>query len=106
MNKKNLILVIIGIIVILGFVIGGLWPESSALCTEMLCICDKSQSDKEIPCNSCAVVDPIFITGIFNIVRECGGREIIICENYQYVRTRLDIDSSSCNYEIRFFSFR
>ena len=105
MKKRNLILVIIGTIIILGFVIGGLWPESGTECTKMACHCDLQEVPlTEFPCNSCGVIDPIFVTGIFNIVRECSGREIVICEDYKDVGTRFDI-GGSCDFKIRFLGF-
>ncbi|MBI2452571.1 hypothetical protein HYV50_05880 [Candidatus Pacearchaeota archaeon] len=71
----------------------------------MLCTCDRrinTQPNRELPCNSCSVSDPVYVTGVINIVRYCEGKEIILCEDYERAGVRYDIDENSCKYKISF----
>ncbi len=90
-------LIIIAIIVVTGFIAGFLVPplESTTL---MACPCHVN-AEGEIPCNSVSSWKPVFFTGLINVVEECSGREIVVCEDGETVDTynRLDECSYSLN---------
>ena len=101
-----IVMIILGIIVI-GFIIGLVIPARGMMCTEMACSCGLLQEQpniayREIPCNSCALSDPIFILGVINVVKSCNGKEIIMCDGSDNIGTKYDIDEDSCGYKIKF----
>ena len=86
---------------------GLILPAREIICTEMYCACGFPDTEAvnytgETPCNHCGAVDPIFVLGIFNVVKQRDDRQIIICENGERVNTRIDIDYSSCKLDFRF----
>ena len=101
MDKKILIIVIILTVVVLGFVIGFISPPHVTVCTLKDCGCyNKSE---EVPCNYCGASDPIFRTFIINFEKACSARDIVRCENNQYVGRRVDINNCNGPYYWTFF---
>ena len=100
MKKLILTIIIIGLL-ILGFLLGALIKEGRA-CAKMGCSC--ANVEGEIECNSCSVSNPIFVLGVINMAKVCPAQEIILCENddYDYNKTKYEIDYSSCKYKISF----
>lgn len=96
--KLGLIIgIIIVSVIVLGFVIEAVLPETYeeyTSCTLMGCLC-KGVSG-EMPCNSCSFSDRIFTTGILNVVQQCSASEIIICENDAQVDSRIDFENKKC----------
>ena len=95
MKKIHVILIIFLSIIILGFLIGLFIPSLGTACTKMGCLCELSE-DGERYCNSCSFSNPIFITGLFNVVKDCRGSEIITCEDAVQIDTRIDFDKENC----------
>jgi len=95
MKKQHIILISVAAIVILGFVLGLIKTSKGTACTLMGCPCEE---DGERPCNGCWSRDPVFVLGIFNVFKECSGKEMITCENGASVSTRYDL--SDCEYVI------
>lgn len=105
--KLGLILGIIVIsVIILGFAIGIVLPESSLGCTEIGCPCEGVSGER--PCNSCSYSDHIFTTGVLNIVNQCRASELIICENNVRLDSRIDLENKECtaNWYILGFNLR
>ena len=99
-KKKLIVLIILAIIIILSFLIGLFFPKYE-FCTEMGCPCEGIVGER--PCNSCTNINPIFVTGIINIVKTCSAQEVILCENGINVGGRIDIDENSCKIKLQFF---
>lgn len=100
--SNKIFLVAVGAILgiaLLGFLAGALKPAST-LCTELACPC--TGVDGERPCNTCSREKPVFVTGIFNIVQTCSGREIIKCRNGMQADTRIDFSNANCTYRFDF----
>ena len=110
MKRKLFVLfitgLIVGLFVIIGFISAGVAEEEVVVCTLVYCDCFDSEGENlvgEIPCNSCGLSDPVFLTWLFNVVRDCGAKEIIICEDGGSRDSRLDINEESCEYSFSFF---
>jgi len=106
MKKWVIAVIIVILLIILGFIIGLFYPFTQHICTEMACQCLSGPNKPltgERPCNNCDVNDPIFVTGIFNIVKSCSAREIIICEDGARVDVRYDLEPGSCKTSYLFF---
>ena len=60
------------------------------------------EPNAEIPCNSCEILRPIFVTGVINIVRACQGNDILVFENSVHIsdKDRVEINYNSCKYKI------
>lgn len=101
MEYSRVLLVIIVAVILLGFVLGIVKTGYTA-CTEMACGCPPNES--EIKCNSCYSHDPVFMLGIVNVVKSCSGDEILVCYEGKIIDTRIDMDESSCQYRVSFFS--
>ena len=99
---------IIGIIIIsvvvLGFIIGTILPETDPGCTVMGCPCEGVSGER--PCNSCSFSDHIFMTGILNVVQQCRTLEIITCENDVQVDSRIDLENKECRIDWYIFGFK
>lgn len=80
--------------IVVGFAIGAIIPESNGGCTEMACPCEGVSGER--PCNSCSLSDPIFMTGVVNVIQQCGASEIIQCENNVQVGSRIEKKDNSC----------
>jgi hypothetical protein len=102
MDKKLRIIAIVFLaILILGFALAIIWNivfngnggKMRMGCTEMGCPC---MEDGERLCNGCSAGYPLFSLIVFNVVLECPGKEILICQGRTQVGTRYDIDYSSC----------
>ena len=90
---KNRVKIIVGIIIALFIVVGLIVPmfiSDINLCEKRGCFCQNDLS--EIPCNSCSISKPIFITGILNVWKTCSGKEIILCDNNKKVGVKYDIN--------------
>ena len=106
MKKSLSILSIIIAILIVGFILGFVLPKGR-LCTELACLCVQNFTEPftgERPCNFCEQVDPIFFTGLINLVNSCDVREIIICQEGKQIGERFDIDKG-CKIQLKFLSF-
>lgn len=101
MRKKFVILIIVLSVIILGFIVGLAIPKFGGGCTEMGCSCIRINGERS--CNTCTWSDPIFITGILNIVQQCGAQEIITCVNDVEISKRADIENKDCKTNWYFF---
>ena len=101
--KKKFILIVFVVFIFLGFFVAALSPSSGRI-TSMYCDC--SHGLEERPCNDWGHTDPIFSTGLINVIMGCPGKEIIICENNEQVDTRHDIYYEECGYTFYVFNFR
>jgi len=104
MKKSCWILIILFGIVLISFLIGAVIPNLGYGCTEMACPCQGVMGER--PCNSCSSTNAFFISGIINVVKNCGGKEIIICENNQQTDMRIELDKSGCDYDLYILWFR
>lgn len=104
MRKNILISVILFLILLIGFIFAQ-FIQPVTFCTEKLCYPDEPYA--EIACNSCEISQPIFVTGIINIVKFCQGNDILVFENSLHIsdKDRVEIDYNSCEYKIKFFLF-
>lgn len=94
MRKKILILVLI-IFIFGGFLLGIIIPEDYLVrCEKKGCSCGLNEN-KEIPCNGCGIADPIFVSGIVNIIKSYNGTEMIICENGENIGSRIEINKNT-----------
>ena len=101
-KKETIIILIIIAIIVLGFIIGAVLPETEGgSCTLMACPCDGVSGERL--CNSCSFPNHIFTTGILNVVQQCPAQEIITCENNQETGKRYDIGEDGCEYDWNFF---
>ncbi len=100
-NFLPVAVVIFLVIIVAGFAIGTLSPESPMLCTMMACLC--TDVDGERTCNTCSYSDPVFTTGIVNVAKQCTVREIIVCENGTQVDSRYDMENKKCRTLWRIF---
>lgn len=102
MKKKNKVILIATIITVIvaGGIISGLALKSAPVCTKMGCpsVPENATGRTEIPCNSCQMDTPVFFTGLFNIIKSCSGREVIIFLDQNHIETRYDL--SQCRYRI------
>lgn len=94
--------IIIASFIVLGFVIRILPPLS--MCTVMGCPCEDTSGER--PCNSCSFSEPIFTTGILNVVQQCKAQEMITCENGVQVDSRIDLANKECRTEWYLFWFK
>src|SRR3989338_8762751 len=101
MKKSVLIIGILILIDIIFALISYLYFSNFIACTKKGCFC--SENVGEIPCNDCSITKPVLITGIFNIVKNCRAKEIILCENSKQSDIRYDIDNSNCRYSYLLF---
>ncbi|MBU1975897.1 MAG: hypothetical protein KKG59_05835 [Nanoarchaeota archaeon] len=100
LKKPYLIaIIVIAAIVLIGMILG-IILDGLAACTEMACPCD---IDGERPCNSCHTTNPVFVTGIFNVIQECSGQEYVICKDNKFVDRRVD-NTGECSYSLRPFN--
>ena len=101
MDKK--IIIISGIIafIIFGFLMGAIIDFKPTFCTQKGCYCHNQL--EEIPCNDCGSSDPLFMTFIINVEKDCSSKEIVICENDKAVGKRFDVDYGSCKHNLKFF---
>jgi len=95
--------IIIVSVIVLGFVIGAVLPETNADCTLMGCPCEDVSGER--PCNSCSFSDPMFITGVLNVIQQCRASEIIRCENNTQVGSRIDMENKRCRADWYIFGF-
>jgi len=102
-STKKIIWSIIVSVIVLGFVIGAVLPETNKRCTMMGCLCEGVSG--ESPCNSCSFSNHIFTTGILNVVQQCSASEIIICENDVQVNSRIDLANKMCRTDWYIFGF-
>lgn len=100
-HMKKIIFVIILLVVVLS-IISYIYFQNYQFCTKKLCPCT-SATASEIPCNDCGIINPVFITGIFNIVKACSAKEIVICDSSNKIGQRYDIDYSSCKNALYLF---
>jgi hypothetical protein len=116
--QKKTVLISIFLIIFLGFILGFILKPLLG-CTEMYCspklsseMCELSNRTDcisknsteiiEIPCNSCGMVDPFFVTGILNVYKTCSGKEILVYRGpYEHIETTYDL--SDCNFRIGSF---
>ncbi|MBN1275233.1 hypothetical protein JXA12_02990 [Candidatus Woesearchaeota archaeon] len=108
MNKKRIkkvILLIVAIYVLIGFLFAIiinvflLERETGYACHKIYCRPPQEEGITELPCNKCWREPRIyFATIIFNIERECLGREILIVENGTITDSR--IDSERCKLKV------
>jgi len=76
---------------------------STMMCTEMWCFPPENSTQIiEVPCNSCGITKPVFVTGFFNIYKSCSGREILVFLGQEHIETKYG-DFSRCRYKIGFF---
>ena len=102
-NKlKFLLPIIIAVVILTGFAIAFLLPESNK-CTLMGCSCEGLNSER--PCNSCVSSKPVFSLGIIHISKSCPAREILLCENNIQVGKRIDIEKERCQYKLSFIVY-
>ena len=94
MKPAPIIGIAIVLIAVLGFVMGALFPETSEGCTERGCPCEGISGER--PCNICFFSDPIFITGILNVVQQCEAPELKVCENGVQIGSRVDLANKKC----------
>lgn len=99
----GLIIGIIVSVIVLGSIIGTVLPETNEGCTEMGCPCEGVSGER--PCNSCYFSDPIFTTGIVNVIQQCRASEIIKCENNTQVSSRIDLKNKICRDDWYIFEF-
>ena len=95
---KNKIFLYILIIILLGIIIGLLIPNSKST-TLLACPCRGVEGERS--CNTIHEGNFIFVTGLFNIVRECKGTEIIVCHDDSQINEYNEIDYNNC--KIRFY---
>jgi hypothetical protein len=101
--KTELIIGIIVSVIVLGFLIGVILPETDVGCTEMGCPCENVSGER--PCNSCSFSDQIFTTGVLNVIQQCGASEIIRCENNTQTNARIDLQNRKCRTDWYIFGF-
>ncbi len=102
MKLRWIIGVIIVSFIVLGFVIRVFPPLVG--CTAMGCPCGNISGER--PCNSCSFSEPIFTTGILNIMQQCKTQEIITCEDGVQVDSRIDLENKQCRTECYLFWFK
>lgn len=78
----------------------GSFMDHIAFCTAMSCFPPEG-GDGEVSCNTCGSEDPVFMTGILNIVERCGGREIVAFQDGEQVDRR--ISWGPCKYHVELF---
>ena len=105
MDKKFLTIGIVILILIIGLIIPQ-FIESVTPCTLMMCY--PNEPTAEIPCNLCTQSQPIFVTGIINIIKVCKGTDILVFENSVHIseKDRVEIDYNNCEYKIKFIAIR
>ena len=103
MKLELIIGIIIVSVIVLGFVIGAIIPETNEGCTEIGCRCEGVSGERS--CNSCSFSDHIFTTGILNVVQQCRASEIIICGNDAQVDSRIDLANKKCTTDWYVFGF-
>jgi len=103
MRLKLIIGIVIFCAVILGFAIGAGIPDGAGGCTEMACPCEGVSGER--PCNHCSTSDPIFMTGIVNVIQQCGATEMIQCENNIQVGSRIDKENGTCRTDWYVFGY-
>ena len=93
MKKIYVLIAVIVFLIILSLGMYFYFKNSHA-CAKKGCYC--KAADSEISCNDCSIMQPIFITGIFNMVKICSAKEVIICENSNNKGIKYDVDYSTC----------
>lgn len=58
--------------------------------TDMYCVC-VGDGLGEANCNRVSVVDAYFFSGLVNVLRECGGFEVLVCEFEEVLEVRYDV---------------
>jgi len=101
MNKIIYLLFLFVAAILLGFIAGAFLSGGITGCTEIGCFCEK---EGELPCNSCTHEDPVFALGIFNIIKVCDSKEILICKNGELTERRYDT-GEDCRIEAKWFDF-
>lgn len=93
------ILIILGVIVLAGFILGAFIGEHVTSCTELDCSC---RGQTEISCNSCEMKNPLFISGFVNVNKLCKGKEILTCQDGTPVKRRFE-NLGECRNTLAFF---
>jgi hypothetical protein len=97
---------IIGVIIVLTL-LSNLFFRGD-FCTLIGCPCgltiidgDMNETDYtgERLCNTCTSANPVFVSILFNVVRDCRYSEIIICEDGEEVGERYDKENQECRYD-------
>lgn len=101
MKKQFFILTIILTLIIIGFIIGLSISKFGVGQTLIACPCQGINGQRT--CNTVTWGDPIFISGILNIVQQCNTKEIIICENGIEVDKNIDFKDKDCKTKWYFF---
>ncbi|MBU0977461.1 MAG: hypothetical protein KKD18_03530 [Nanoarchaeota archaeon] len=105
---------IAGIIAVLTVLFNFLSLKLGAGCTLMGCPCQSwtrapgtphENLTGERPCNTCFLGNPVFVSIVFNLVRHCEYKQIIICENGAEVGQRYDKENKVCRYDPYFLMF-
>lgn len=76
----------------------GMLTSGEQMCTLKGCPC---QEDGERPCNSCTKTDPMFVTGLVNVVKSCSGTQVLTCQDGEQVDSR--VEYNTCEYSVTFF---
>ena len=97
-NKRvvYIILAIVAALIVLGFLLGAVVESSTMFCTLMACYPHpESTGVTEVPCNGCGVKDYVFVTGFFNVYKQCSAKEILVFNGQEYIETKYEISECS-----------
>lgn len=96
-KRKKYTLVIFAVFIVIGL-IGGAVKQSSSYKTERGCSC--SQNTGEIDCNKITSKNTLFFTGIFNMVEEKIGSEVVTCSEGERVDTHSEFRENNINFKV------
>ena len=99
--KGWVIWVLIIICIIISGFLTGLFSSVGST-TLMACSCPPNASESE--CNHLTLNKGIFVTGIFNIQKDCSGTEIIKCSEGNQIGREERYDN--CKFKLSFFKLR
>ncbi|MBU0760137.1 MAG: hypothetical protein KJ600_01120 [Nanoarchaeota archaeon] len=107
MKARYWLIWILGVIIVLTLLFNFI-SGFSASCTLIGCPCQNwveipgtpsGNITGERPCNTCTLANPVFVSILFNVVRHCEYKEIIICEDGESVGKRYDKENKVCRYD-------
>lgn len=95
------------VFILIGFVFALVVPKA-VICEQNECgICPKVDeregiTQDELLCNKCSVTYNVFLTGVLNVQKKCNAQEDTLCEDGNWVGTRLVVyDNEDCHYMIQ-----
>lgn len=85
----------------IGLIGGGLQQDLSYQTTKG-CLC--STNTGEIDCNSAVSKNTLFFTGVFNVVEEKRGTQIIQCSEGERVGSYIEFEEKGTNFKVLSFT--